>query len=92
MATTERPLEGEALERTSLMSMFSKEWNNCYWALQGNLLLLYPNKEAYLRNPSQSRKMFKLSTHMHVKDVASKPYKVNQPPTHPPTHPLLYCA
>lgn len=26
-----------------------QEWNNCYWALQGRILMLYPNKEAYLR-------------------------------------------
>ena len=44
--------------------------NNCYWCLQGNMLLLYPNKEAYLRNPTQGRKTFKLTAHMHVKDVA----------------------
>jgi len=46
--------------------------NNCYWCLQGNMLLLYPNKEAYLRNPTQGRKTFKLTAHMHVKDVAEK--------------------
>jgi len=36
------------------------------------MLLLYPNKEAYLRNPTQGRKTFKLTAHMHVKDVAEK--------------------
>jgi len=46
--------------------------NNCYWCLQGNVLLLYPNKEAYLRNPTKGSKMFKLTAHMHVKDVAEK--------------------
>jgi len=43
------PTEGEALERTSTMSLFSREWNNCYWVLQGETLLLYPNKEMYVR-------------------------------------------
>lgn len=41
--------EGEALERSSAFSLLSKEWNNTYWVVQGNLLLLYPNKEAYNR-------------------------------------------
>ena len=26
-----------------------QEWNATFWSLQGNLLLLYPNKELYLR-------------------------------------------
>lgn len=36
------------------------------------MLLLFPNKEAYIRNPTQGRKTFKLTAHMHVKDVAEK--------------------
>lgn len=52
----ERPTEGEALERTSTMSLFSREWNNTYWVLQGDLLLLYPNKELYIRvSPNNTR-------------------------------------
>lgn len=91
-AVAERPTEGEALERSSFTSLFTKvrrtntdedvgvdrvclhpsntlstlqDWNNCYWVMQGNLLLLYANKEMYLR----VRKSQFFLPHIHTVDL-----------------------